>query len=263
VNKTIAEHWPLSTLTMTSAGQVTAGVSASSTVTVNEQLSVLPAASDAVQSTVVVPTEKVEPLAGAQTTLTPGQLSVAVAVKVTTALHWAGSVFTSTFAGQTMPGFSASVTVTVNEHAAVLPLASVAVQFTVVCPRGNGTPLGGTHATVASGQLSEIVGVKETVAVHWPASVSAATSAGQAMAGCSVSLTVTVNEQSALFPAASVAVQVTVVLPRVNSVPLAGLHATLTPGQLSLAPALNTTAAVHFPGSAATSMLAGQVMVGT
>jgi len=49
------------------------------TVTVNEQLAVLPIASDTVQVTVVTPTLKDEPDAGEHIGVpTPGQLSVAV-----------------------------------------------------------------------------------------------------------------------------------------------------------------------------------------
>ena len=62
------------------AGQVAVGGSVSLTVTVNVQLLVLPAASVAVQVTVVLPLLKVEPEGGLQATVTPGQLSVAVAV---------------------------------------------------------------------------------------------------------------------------------------------------------------------------------------
>jgi hypothetical protein len=51
---------------------------ASFTVTVKEQLAVLPAPSVAVQVTVVVPFGKVEPEGGLQVTVTPGQLSVGV-----------------------------------------------------------------------------------------------------------------------------------------------------------------------------------------
>jgi hypothetical protein len=50
------------------------------TVTLNEQLAVLPLVSVAVQVTVVVPSGKVEPGAGEQLVVTPGQLSVAVTV---------------------------------------------------------------------------------------------------------------------------------------------------------------------------------------
>ena len=55
------------------------------------------------------------------------------------------------------------------------------------------------------------------------------------MVGFSVSLTVTVKLQVAVFPEASVAVQVTVVVPLGNSEPEGGLQATVAPGQLSVA----------------------------
>ena len=63
-----------------SAGQVMTGFSVSLTVTVNEQLSVLPDASVAVQVTGVLPTGKVEPDGDEQLVVTPGQLSFAVTV---------------------------------------------------------------------------------------------------------------------------------------------------------------------------------------
>ena len=47
------------------------------------------------------------------------------------------------------------------------------------------------------------------------------------------SKTATVNEQVAVLPEASVAVQVTVVTPIGNIDPDGGVHATVTPGQLS------------------------------
>ena len=50
------------------------------TVTLNEQLAVLPLVSVAVHLTVVVPSRKVEPDAGVQLVVTPGQLSVEVTV---------------------------------------------------------------------------------------------------------------------------------------------------------------------------------------
>ncbi len=73
------------------AGQVITGFSVSVTVTVNEQVDVLPDASVAVLVTVVVPFGNVEPDAGLETTVTPGQLSVAVTLKFTTAEHFPGS----------------------------------------------------------------------------------------------------------------------------------------------------------------------------
>ena len=53
------------------------------------------------------------------------------------------------------------------------------------------------------------------------------------MVGFSASTTVTVKEQLAVLPAASVAVAVTVVVPTGNAVPEAGVLVTDTPGQLS------------------------------
>jgi hypothetical protein len=59
---------------------------------------------------------------------------------------------------------------------------------------------------------------------------------GQAIAGDSVSFTVTVNEHEPLFPLASVAEHVTVVAPLEKVEPLAGTQVTApTPEQLSLA----------------------------
>jgi len=63
----------------------------------------------------------------------------------------------------------------------------------------------------------------------------ATTLAGQTTIGGSASLTVTVKLQLLVLPAASVAVQVTGVVPVVKLVPVGGLQVTVTPGQLSLA----------------------------
>jgi hypothetical protein len=59
-------------------GQLTVGACVSWTVTVKEQVAVRPAASLAVQVTVVAPSENVEPEGGAQTTTGKPQLSLAV-----------------------------------------------------------------------------------------------------------------------------------------------------------------------------------------
>ena len=64
------------------AGRLHVGASASFTVTVKEQLvlGLSGLASLAVQLTVVVPTENVEPDAGKQLIVAPGQLSLALAL---------------------------------------------------------------------------------------------------------------------------------------------------------------------------------------
>ena len=59
--------------------------------------------------------------------------------------------------------------------------------------------------------------------------------AGQAIVGGCVSLTVTVNEHEAVFIAASVAVQVTVVVPTGKVVPDAGTQLMVGAAQLSVA----------------------------
>jgi hypothetical protein len=63
-----------------SAGQAMLGGCVSLTMTRKLQLAVLLALSVAVQVTVLVPLRKVDPLGGVQLTVTPGQLSVALAL---------------------------------------------------------------------------------------------------------------------------------------------------------------------------------------
>src|SRR5437773_676662 len=116
------------------AGQVIVGGCVSAMVTVKVQAFVLPLPSVAVQVTVVTPTLKVEPLAGTQLDVTAVQLSAALTAQVTLAFeHWPASATPVMFAGQTMEGFSASLTVTVKLQAApTLPELSVTVQVTGV-----------------------------------------------------------------------------------------------------------------------------------
>jgi hypothetical protein len=229
---------PVLVLTAIFAGQLATGASTSVTVTVNAQMFVLPAASVAVQTTVVTPLAKALPLAGTHTMLSPAQLSAVVAEKVTLLEHEPVEVFTARFAGQLATGASASVTVTVNVQMLVLPLASVAVQTTMVTPLAKALPLAGTHTMLSPGQLSVVVATKVTLLEHEPVEVFTARSAGQLATGASASVTVTVNAQMFVFPAASVAVQTTVVTPLVKALPLAGTHTMLSPGQLSVVVAL-------------------------
>lgn len=116
--------------------------------------------------------------------------------------------------------------VTVNEHVAVLPEVSVAVQVTVVTPTLKHVPDAGTHATVTPGQLSVATGFGNVTTWQtvlptggqtvW--SVTAVMLAGQVIEGGCVSLTVTVKVQ--LGP--EVVVQVTVVVPFGKNDPEAG-----------------------------------------
>jgi hypothetical protein len=59
---------------------------------------------------------------------------------------------------QEICGASVSLTLTVNEHIAVLPDVSVAVQVTVVMPTGKNTPGAGEQITLTTPQPSEAVG---------------------------------------------------------------------------------------------------------
>ena len=127
------------------------------------------------------------------------------------------------FAGHVIVGAWVSLTVTVNEQAAVREAASVAVHVTVVTPRANAEPLAGTHATVTPGQLSEAVAENVTAAEHCPASVVVEMLAGQVIVGFSTSTTVTVN----VHIGPDVVVQVTVVTPTAKADPEAGRHVTV------------------------------------
>jgi hypothetical protein len=59
-------------------------------------------------------------------------------------------------AGQVIKGGVVSVTVTVNEQLDWLPDESVAVEVTVVTPRGNAEPEGGKFTTFPLGQLLSV-----------------------------------------------------------------------------------------------------------
>jgi hypothetical protein len=103
------------------------------TLTVNVQVAARFEASVAVQVTVVVPIAKTEPEAGVQPTVTPGQLSLAVAEK--NAFAPVGQVGSLTMlAGQLIVGGVLSTTVTVAVQVAVLLLGSFTVSVTVFGP---------------------------------------------------------------------------------------------------------------------------------
>ena len=141
----------------------------------------------------------------------------------------------------TFPGLASSCkqplnAVTEKEQVAVLPLASVAVQVTVVVPMGKGDPDGGLQEVVTPGQLSLAVGGgNETGVAAEGGQVGAATAvtfAGQVIEGGWVSFTRTVNVQ--VGPANVDAV--TVVMPTGKKLPEAGWTDTVTLAvQLSVA----------------------------
>ena len=130
------------------------------------------------------------------------------------------------------------MTVTVNEQFAGLPDASLTAQFTVVTPFGNVAPDVGVQTGVPTpGQLSVAVAFGYvTTAEHRFGSFPCTTLEGQVTVGGCVSLTVTVNEQLAGLPEASLTVQLTVVVPFRNVDPDVGMQTGVpTPGQLSVA----------------------------
>jgi hypothetical protein len=107
-----------------------------------------------------------------------------------------------------------STTVTVIEQVAVLLLISVTVQTMVVVPRGY-TPLAllvplNEFTTDTTEQLSAAVGAGTvTLLVQVPAVVNTLIFAGQVIVGLILSFKVTLKEQVAALPLASVAVMVT------------------------------------------------------
>src|ERR1700752_3801954 len=122
---------------------MTGGVT-SLTVTVKLQLDWLPAASVAVEWTVVVPNAKTEPDGGLLTTTGTGQLSVAVTVNVTVAEQAPRLALTVMLAGQTMAGGCVSLTVTLKLQVG----PAILVQVTIVVPTGKKDPEAGTQVTV-------------------------------------------------------------------------------------------------------------------
>ena len=96
---------------------------------------------------------------------------------------------------------------------------------------------------------------------HTPESDITLTAAGQLIVGGVESITVTVKLQVAVLPDGSVATLVTVVVPRLNVLPEAGVLTTVAL-QLSVAVTLKLTVAPQLLADAATLMLPGQVMTG-
>ena len=159
---TTAEVAPVAAFTVMFAGTVSTGGVTSLTMTLNVFTAVLPVKSFAVHDTVVVPTGKVEPEAGAQVTNgEPSTASVAVAKKGTTAELAAAARLTVIVAGTVSAGGVVSRTVTVKVTGfATLPCASVMLQVTGVLPSGNVPPEAGRQAAVfAPSTASDVAGL--------------------------------------------------------------------------------------------------------
>jgi hypothetical protein len=135
--------------------------------------------------------------------------------------------------GDTRPeilGKEVSSTVTMKCSPATLPEASIPVQLTVVAPSGNTVPEEGSHSTTGLGStVSDALFANMTRA---PSLLLASVLklAGRINLGGVMSLTVTGKLPLLELPAASVAVQATVVEPRGKTEPEAGLQTMLGVG---------------------------------
>src|SRR5919109_3065614 len=126
----------------------------------------------------------------------------------------------------------------------MFPAASVAEHVTIVVAMGKIVPdCGEQVAPTMPSMLSTAVALNVTVT---PCGLFASKviSAGTVNTGGMESMTLTTNVAVALLPAASVAVQVTVVVPRGKRLPEWGEQVTATvPSTLSVAVASNATSA--------------------
>src|SRR5436309_6102895 len=126
-------------------------------------VAVLPLASATVQVTAVAPAGNW--VGALLVTLATAQLSAVFGAPIATFVpsHWPGSLLTTTAAGALMVGFWVSLTVTSWLAVAVLPLASVTVQVTVVAPVAKW--VGALLVTLAPAQLSAVLGVPSATLV--------------------------------------------------------------------------------------------------
>ena len=140
-------------------GHVTCGGVVSTTVTVKVQVFV-PAAFEAVEITLVVPSRKPLPLGGVEVTATGPEASEAVTVKLTGVRPPVHSA--TMFVGQFKVGkVTVLVGVTVIEklHELLLPELSIAVAVTVVVPTGKVLPELGEASKLAMPHASEAAAV--------------------------------------------------------------------------------------------------------
>ena len=131
------------------------------TVTVNEQVDVLPPVSVAIELTVVVPFGKVDPDGGVLTTLTPSQLSEVATVYVTTAEHRSVSEETEMFAGQLIDGAGLeTVVVVVADRSFVSgsPVEELTVDSLVIT-----APSAAVQSTVATRVKVAVPGAKDEI----------------------------------------------------------------------------------------------------
>ena len=228
----------------------------SETVKVVVQVTVLPAASEAVRVTVVTPSGAAKPAAGDCVIELTAQLSAATALTVKSGravVQFAPAEPVWAAAQLVNVGAVVSTTVKVTRQVEVLPAASVAVIVTTLAPRVAVEPLAGDCVIVGETvQLSvaTTVPVKSgSSAVQFEVAVPCWSAAHAVIVGAVVSATVSDVVQSAELPAASVTVSVTVVTPRPTDVPAMGDWTTEAMPQLSAAvivPVKSGTNALQF-----------------
>jgi len=250
---TRAEHIDASVFTVCDDGQLIAGACMSATTTLNVHVALLFAASVAWKPTVAVPTAKAVllPLPRVCMLCTPAQLSqMPTAPNATAVEHWSWSLTVLILAGQVMRGGCVSRTVTMNEHDAHRPAASVVLYATCVTPTGNVAPLCQPPASCvrAPAQLSVPVGSAYVIVwLHWFAALTWSMFDGHTICGASASTTSMLNEHVALLPGWSVAMYCTTCIPTSTAAPLAGPCARHfhEPGQLSVFCPMYVTTALH------------------
>ncbi|GAB6181206.1 hypothetical protein JCM14036_25250 [Desulfotomaculum defluvii] len=135
-----------------------------------------------------------------------------------------------------------------------MPAKSLAMQVTVVVPTSKNSPEGGSQVNDTKPQLSDKIGMYSTIAPHALKSLGTVMS-GQVIFGGSVSMTVIAKLHEDVLSDASVAMQVTALVPTGKKEPEGGLQAKVTPGQFSNIRGLGyKTFAPHRPGSLGTIM---------
>ena len=166
----------------------------------------------------------------------PMQLSVKVGgVQFTTAWHDAFALTVMSEGQPDITGLTTSCTITLKVHDEVLPTASVAVYVTIVVPTLKVLPGTLVLVIVPPLQLSVKLGaVQFTTAWHDAPALTVMSDGHPEIRGFIASCTITLKVHVEVLPAASLAVYVTAVVPRLKVVPGARVLVIVPPLQLSL-----------------------------
>ena len=133
--------------------------------------------------------------------------------------------------------------VTVNDPLEWFPAASVATHDTNVSPTGNMLPDAGVHVTSGEEVTASVAVATNETDLPDGEAASPVRCEGSDNTGAIESFNVTVKDPLAVLPASSCDEHCTVVVPRGNTLPLAGAHVTAGDGvTASVAVATNDTA---------------------